>query len=74
MKEDDALDADLTPLGRRQAEAACEAIAGGSSSLGIQLLVASSLSRAVETAMLAFPEASSPKAPRRSNGGPEMGT
>lgn len=58
MKEDDSLDADLTPLGRRQAEAACEAIAGGSPSLGIELLVASSLSRAVETAMLAFPEAS----------------
>jgi hypothetical protein len=63
MKEDDALDADLTPLGRRQAQAACEEIDGGSSSLGIELLVASSLSRAVETAMLAFPEARALQSP-----------
>ena len=56
MKEDDALDAPLTPLGRCQAAAACEAVEGGSAALGLELLVASSLSRAIETASLAFPE------------------
>ena len=57
MKEDDALDADLTPLGRQQAAAACNSVDGGAASLGIELIVASSLSRAIETAALAFPEA-----------------
>mmetsp|Transcript_7625 Transcript_7625/g.25094 ORF Transcript_7625/g.25094 Transcript_7625/m.25094 type:complete len:223 (-) Transcript_7625:188-856(-) len=56
MKED-ALDADLTPLGRQQAAAACNSVDGGAASLGIELIVASSLSRAIETAALAFPEA-----------------
>lgn len=56
MKQDDTVDADLTALGRRQAVAACDSLQNGSASLGIELLTASPLSRAVETALLAFPE------------------
>ena len=54
MREDDALDADLTPLGREQAAAARAAL--GARAAGAELLVASPLSRALETAQLVFPE------------------
>lgn len=58
MKEDDALDAALTELGRGQARQACRDVKGGSeAALRIELLVSSPLSRALETASLAFPEA-----------------
>lgn len=57
MKEDDALDAELTELGRDQARQACRNVKGGSEALRIELLVSSPLSRALETASLAFPEA-----------------
>ena len=56
MKEDDALDAELTELGRGQARQTCR-VMGGEVALGIDLLVSSPLSRALETASLAFPDA-----------------
>ena len=52
MKEDDVLDADLTEIGRQQARAVAAARAGVDEP---ELVVASCLSRALETAALAFP-------------------
>ena len=52
MKEDDVLDADLTEIGRQQARAVAAARAGMDEP---ELVVASCLSRALETAALAFP-------------------
>lgn len=49
---------------RKQAETACENVPGGSAQLGVELLVASCLSRAIETAQLAFPEAAAAGAGR----------
>ena len=56
MKEDDALDADLTELGRSQVKSV------DSSRSGVELVVASCLSRALETAALAFPQKCDAKA------------
>mmetsp|Transcript_38202 Transcript_38202/g.94705 ORF Transcript_38202/g.94705 Transcript_38202/m.94705 type:complete len:161 (-) Transcript_38202:558-1040(-) len=55
MKEDDALDADLTELGRDQARAVAERVRLPS----VELVLCSSLSRAVETACLVFREQAS---------------
>ena len=52
MKEDDVLDADLTEIGRQQARAVAAARADMDEP---ELVVASCLSRALETAALAFP-------------------
>lgn len=74
MQEDDVLDADLTPLGREQARQCHQdyfSVDGESSSsssynpLGIDLVVASCLSRTIDTADLAFPPASSSSTPKR---------
>jgi broad specificity phosphatase PhoE len=54
MKQDDAFDADLTPLGRTQAQSAASEYEARVR--GVQLVVASPLSRAVETAMLVMPD------------------
>mmetsp|Transcript_8418 Transcript_8418/g.29590 ORF Transcript_8418/g.29590 Transcript_8418/m.29590 type:complete len:208 (+) Transcript_8418:344-967(+) len=54
MKVDDALDADLTDLGRAQAKEAGAAIDPALVD-SVELLVASTLSRAIETAQLVFP-------------------
>jgi len=64
MREDDALDADLTDLGRRQAKQCHQdhfTVEGESSynPLGIDLVVASCLSRTIDTADLVFPPYSS---------------
>jgi len=55
MKEDDAFDADLTDLGRAQAAEAAARL--GSSTSAVELVVASPLSRALDTAMLVLPAA-----------------
>lgn len=55
MKEDDAFDAELTELGRLQAHDA--ASIGNSSTLAVNLVVSSPLSRALDTAMLVLAEA-----------------
>lgn len=55
MKEDDAFDADLTPLGRLQASDA--ATQHQESTRAVQLVVSSPLSRALDTAMLVLPQA-----------------
>jgi len=57
-KEDDALDAELTDLGRNQAKEARDRI--DSSKSNIQLVVASPLSRALATAQLIFPAETRP--------------
>lgn len=54
MKEDDAFDAELTELGRRQARDASAQL--GDSMDGVEAVVASPLSRALDTAMLVLPE------------------
>jgi broad specificity phosphatase PhoE len=54
MKEDDAFDADLTPVGRSQAETAARL---GSKTSTVQLVVSSPLSRALDTAKLVLPDA-----------------
>ena len=70
MRQDDALDADLTDLGRQQAKKCHEDnfMAAGerhddnnknSNPLGIDLVVASCLSRTIDTADLCFPPSSS---------------
>ena len=60
MREDDALDSDLTDLGREQAKQCHRdhfVVEGGNSHnpLGIDLVVASCLSRTIDTADLVFP-------------------
>ena len=52
MKEDDAFDADLTEKGRREARDASSAAQRAT----LELVVASPLSRAIETATLLYPE------------------
>ena len=61
MKDDDEFDAALTAKGRSQAKAcgateACQAARGG-----VELICASPLSRALDTANLAFPDAHLPR-------------
>jgi len=63
MKEDDALDADLTEIGRGQATAASEVHKKIAPHL--QLVVASTLSRAIDTANLIFPQQSTPLVKKR---------
>ena len=60
MKEDDAFDADLTELGREQAREAGAAL-GDERMAGVQLVMVSPLSRAIETAQLVMPNATSSK-------------
>mmetsp|Transcript_61881 Transcript_61881/g.166365 ORF Transcript_61881/g.166365 Transcript_61881/m.166365 type:complete len:237 (-) Transcript_61881:252-962(-) len=64
MREDDAPDAELTPLGRGQAEEVRARIAGTAAFVGIDLVCASTLSRALETADLIFPPEAAPEIPR----------
>eukprot|EP00040_Diaphanoeca_grandis_P008706 m.46148 g.46148 ORF g.46148 m.46148 type:complete len:271 (-) comp20160_c0_seq3:188-1000(-) len=63
MKQDDALDADLTETGRTQAHEA--ATIHKHITPGLQLVVASTLSRAVDTADLVFPHVHTPLVNRR---------
>mmetsp|Transcript_113745 Transcript_113745/g.317696 ORF Transcript_113745/g.317696 Transcript_113745/m.317696 type:complete len:243 (-) Transcript_113745:65-793(-) len=68
MKEDDSFDAALTAAGVEQAERAAEALQqlqGPRGPLGVELVVASPLSRALHTADVVFPQASLPSAPPR---------
>lgn len=64
MKEDDALDASLTDLGREQARALGASAEGLAASASVHLVVASTLSRAIDTADLAFPVENSFDIPR----------
>ena len=57
MKEDDAFDAELTELGRQQAREASARLGGSMG--GVELVVCSPLSRALDTAILVLPEPSS---------------
>jgi broad specificity phosphatase PhoE len=59
MKEDDELDADLTDKGREQARSAAERVRLPS----VELVVCSSLSRAIETACLVFREQAGSRVP-----------
>ena len=52
MKEDDAFDADLTDLGRAQARETRQSVDAS----GVELVVSSPLSRALDTAMLVMPD------------------
>eukprot|EP00041_Stephanoeca_diplocostata_P037544 m.1424108 g.1424108 ORF g.1424108 m.1424108 type:complete len:331 (-) comp25060_c0_seq1:5246-6238(-) len=56
MRIDDALDSDLTSEGKQQAQSIQAISCNEAYDLGIELLVASPLSRAIETSQLAFPQ------------------
>ena len=59
MKEDDEFDANLTELGRTQARGTAASALGSRVDSSVQLVVSSPLSRALDTAMLALPQATS---------------
>ena len=64
MKEDDVFDAPLTPTGVAQAREAASRAAAAAVAASAELVVASPLSRALDTADLVFPPESTPDAKR----------